>query len=154
MDYWLTIVSHHPWSYLKHRCAVWMHIIKGMSFKKLDTINFDDEQSLGEYAGLKKIAQYKLLLCLVMIVRHLLRFVFLIPFIIGYFLLGWYVLGKQQTALPLLMMNGLSLLLLSILFFFSMAGLLRYVYIIVCMVHACHPYAYITIKNLMSKSTR
>ncbi|MBP6104021.1 MAG: hypothetical protein KA508_03040 [Gammaproteobacteria bacterium] len=50
--------------------------------------------------------------------------------------------ARSWAAMPLLYLNAIGLSVLGILFFCSMAGTPRYTYILVCMVHASHVFAY------------
>jgi hypothetical protein len=55
--------------------------------------------------------------------------------------------ARSWAAMPLLYFNAIGLSMLCTLFFCSMAGTPRYTYILVCMVHASHLFAYQCYKN-------
>ena len=71
---------------------------------------------------------------------------------VAYCVLGLRTLGRTWAALPLLCMNAVGLSLILVLFFCSMAGTLRYTYVMVCMVHASHLFAYRCYQTLRSTS--
>ncbi len=71
---------------------------------------------------------------------------------IAYCMLGLRALGRTWAAVPLLCMNAVGLTLMLVLFFCSMAGTLRYTYVMVCMVHASHLFAYRCYQALRSTS--
>lgn len=96
-----------------------------MPFKNIENVKLQQTESLGEYAKIGKIITYKPILFSILIMRHCFKFLLLLPFIFFYLLLGVCNAKKEKTAIPLLIMNGLSMSLLIILFFFSMAGMLR-----------------------------
>jgi hypothetical protein len=71
---------------------------------------------------------------------------------VAYCVLGLRALGRTWAALPLVCMNAVGLALILVLFFCSMAGTLRYTYVMVCMVHASHLFAYRCYQALRSTS--
>lgn len=148
-DTWVAAVLHHPVIYLKHRFLLSWTMLNNYPIKKLATLDFS------HYEGLKWLSQSqksdginKLIFTVLRVVRYPLKSIFLIPFILLYLFLGFWSLAKKpEYAMPLIILSSAGLLLLFVLFFFSMASTIRYVYFTVCMFHASHGFAYMCFKQ-------
>jgi len=141
---WYKNILKHPYIYLSHRFKNLFYILNAGPLQKLKL------NDLEKYKGLEWLKNYKNLSKIVFKISSLakfLKFGFLLPFIIFYFILGLININKNPAALPLIFMNSISLALVFILLFFSMAGMLRYVYIAMCMFHSSHGFAYLCWKN-------
>jgi hypothetical protein len=148
LNYWKTNVLKYPSFYLQHRFNIWKNTILSMPFKQLETLDFSHWNSLSWLDWLFKSKAFHIF---IEIFRYLLSFILLLPLIIFYFILSLFYLNKRRFALPLFMMSGVALLFVIVLFFFSMAACLRYVYISVCMVFACHAFAIKLLKDVNKK---
>ncbi len=155
LNCWYYVIYQYPFFYLKHRFRNWLYIIKAMPLQKLEKLDLRKFQGIKWFANSKENLLNKLFFNFLKIIRYIFRFGFLLPFIIFYFFLGLITFSRiPKFAMPLIIMNGLNITFLFILFFFSMAGMMRYVYIVVCMVHASHPFAYFCFKELKFISRR
>lgn len=148
---WAHAVLDHPSAYLKHRFGVWTTMIGRSPLKSLDELKDVKKvpskiQFLLGSVGDKGLA----------FLKELTRFVYYVPLLLFYFILGlWQWRRSPQYAIPLAMMNGAGLTLLSVLFIFSMASDLRYIYLTMCFFHFSHGLAYSVLKEipLFSKVT-
>lgn len=131
---WLKTIIKHPVLYIKHRMInMASMLLYHPSFKYINKYNNN-----------------KIIIELANIIIYL-TMCNLVPAILSliYFILGIIAVRKNiLTGLPLLCFNLISLIMLAVLFFCSMAGTPRYTYIVVCMVHASHIFAYLTYNNL------
>lgn len=158
---WLVQVLKHPYLYMMHRASNFMFMVKARPLQKLAAFDAQAYAGLGWFARLQKAAQSdqpsfekyagKLILFLLSIIPFIFVFGFLLPFIAAYFVLGLRYATRDPAALMLLVMNGVSITLLLVLFFLSMAGMMRYVYLVVCMTHASHAFAYRVLAVLWKK---
>lgn len=138
--YWYKNIFKYPQAYLLHRFKNLSYIINAGPLQKIQV------NDLQKYSGLKWVENFKFFFKIFSLVKFL-KFGFLIPFILAYFILGLKNINTNNAAIPLIFMNGISIALIFVLFFFSMAGMLRYVYIAMCMFHASHGFAYLCCKN-------
>lgn len=156
IDCWYKAVVRYPHIYLYHRAKNFMTLLTSMPLQQLHTLDFSKYSQLSWLSTLQKLNEQKTmdtwqahcksvvawaLFALLAALRSLFMVGLLVPFIIAYFVIGWLNRGNP-AALPLLLFNGVNILLLLVLFFFSMASVMRYVYIVVCLVHASHAFAY------------
>lgn len=135
---WLAAIINYPLVYLKHRIInITSMLLYHPSFKYIEKI-FNNNSIFYVFAN---IAAYIFM-------------VNLIPAILSvvYFVLG--ILAVRRAIWPgvtLICFNAVGLLMLLTLFFCSMAGTPRYTYVMVCMVHASHVFAYLAARNLLSE---
>lgn len=134
---WFKAVINYPFAYLKHRIInMASMLLYHPSFKYIEKIFNKDSI----FYMLANISAY---IFMVNLVPALLC--------IFYFILGLLSVHRFiWPGVPLICFNAVGLLMLITLFFCSMAGTPRYTYIMVCMVHASHIFAYLTVKNLIT----
>lgn len=152
---WKTAVIQHPFLYLKHRLTNWWYIITGIPFQKLATLDFSRYKGLNWFnelknnsslgSGITKLMEYG---------RYLFSFFLIFLLAILYFIISCVSLKKERAAQPLLLMQSASIILLITLIFFSMASNMRYVYLVACMVHASHGFAYLCYQRLRKQSSK
>ena len=136
---WLQSVKKHPMAYLKHRFAICKTMVSRSPMKSLDDLT--DIASLPpkvklvlNVVGLKTLS----------FIKEITRFVYYLPFLLLYFVLGlWHWRRNPRYAVPLTMMTGSAIALMSALFVFSMASDLRYIYLTMTFFHFCHPIAWL-----------
>jgi hypothetical protein len=143
---WLNAVKQHPILYLKHRgLNVLSMLIYHPAFKHIPTFFYSNQILLNIVYGLIYLTMSNLLP---------------ITLSLAYLLFGIYLLKKHSYqistsnwyAIPLIGFNSISVIMLTILFFCSMAGTPRYTYIAICMAHASHIFAYLGFKQLSQVS--
>lgn len=154
---WFNAVKQHPWSYIKHRFLLWWTMLNNYPIQRLATLDFSGYGGLTWFVELQKNSQDnqqslkqtmrdwvgKFFITALRIIRYPLKTIFIVPFLIFYLILGLIAQCRaRRYAPPLIMLSSAGLLLLAILFFFTMASSLRYVYFTICMFHACHGFAY------------
>lgn len=143
-DAWRRAVLDNPKSYLVHRFGLFKTLVSNSSIKSLDSVtSLKDEIPHGVQSILKIMDQ----LHLTKIVNMMSSFLPYILISIGYFIYGCLRLRKTVYAYPLVFLNGIALLLLWVLFFFSMAADGRYIYLTHCCFHFSHPFFYACLKN-------
>jgi hypothetical protein len=146
INIWRNAVLSHPLCYLKHRMfnlgyslfsrVGFGHIVDSAIFHKFfpeGTLTYNIVGVLGY-------------IFLASFIPVLLAFIYLI--------LAIYCLCRSiniEYAMPLLFFNSIAVSMVMIIFFFSMAGTPRYVYISVCMLHASHLFAYECFKRIKNK---
>lgn len=139
---WARGVIHHPFDYMRHRAANLAYVLLSMpEFEHIPPI-------------LAKIAPPSTTLYGILygnarifggiFLAHLLPLIFSV----GYLFLGLFSLKKTRAAIPLVFLNSVGVGMAIVLFFFCMAGTPRYTYIMVCLFHASHVFAYRCWKNL------
>src|SRR3990167_7433402 len=148
LSLWKETVFRHPVSYLKHRFRNWIRIIFAKPLEKLDTLDFNQFETFSWFAKLQSKGSIlaKLVFFLLKAFRYLFSFIFVFIFMIFYLFLG-FAKRKSRLGFILLMMNCAALTLVLVLSLFSMASLLRYVYMSVCLVHASHVIAYLAFND-------
>lgn len=134
-DTWRKDVIAHPVLYLKHR-------VINMCYALLSRPGYD---FVTEY--LNKLPHDSMSYTLVYNVSNIIFYTFMshLPVIllgVGYFILALYSWRASKAAPVLLGFTSLALLMVAILFFMSMAGVPRYTYISIVMIHAAHIFAY------------
>jgi len=167
LNSWYNALHRFPFLYLKHRLAVWWRTITIKPIANLDTIDFNTYKGLSWFNSLQHHAAQSgfavktwldsllqwLSLCiltLLYLVRYISYLAIWLPFLLCYFVLGITYFHKSRAAVPLIMLNGTGILFLSVLFFCTMASAVRYVYIVFCMIHASHSFAYLCIRKAMT----
>jgi len=141
LEYWQNTVRQHPWLYLKVRFRLWTYTLTGTPSDKTNPAHF-----LSGIPAFKPIVTQPLIYdaigSMYQIVKVSLQFTWLLPLLLIYTVLSMAKLNTCRAATPLLIFSLTSLSLLGILFFMSMYGTARYVFICVCLVHASHGFAY------------
>ena len=164
LDTWYDTIYTFPHFYLKHRFAVWWRTITIKPIANLDTLDFSIYKGLGWFCTLQRHAHqadsaattwidtllHWISICILTtlyLIRYLSCLVVWLPFLLCYWILGITMFNKNRAAMPLIILNSIGILFLSVLFFFTMASVVRYVYIVFCMIHASHSFAYLCIRN-------
>lgn len=139
-------------------------MINIMPIERLDRLDFSGYSGLSWFTRMQKNSQEplgdfhewnqwlmalisKILFKLFEIMRHALRTIFLLPFLMLYFFTGIRRYGLHKAAIPLILLSSVSISILLAMFFFSMASSIRYIYIMICMIHASHGFGYWCIKD-------
>lgn len=81
-------------------------------------------------------------------------FIFWLPIMGIYIVAGVWMLNKSRYASSLLMLNLTGFALLAVLFVFSMASDVRYIYLTMCFFHASHPLFFMSLKDTMKQQSR
>lgn len=138
-DTWLRALKDHPMAYVRHRFSVWKMMVKRSPMKSLDDLRNIESlppkiRSVLDVVGLQTLQR----------IKELTYFIYYVPFLFVYFLLGlWNWRKKRRYALPLTMMTGSAIALMMALFVFSMASDLRYIYLTMTFFHFSHPLAWL-----------
>ncbi len=135
---WMHAVLKHPMAYFQHRFDVFLEQINCSLVKAAHEIKSRSEQISPR---IFKILNFLEKWNLIQIAKIATTFSFFLPFMLVYFLLG---IQNRYTTLgqAILFMNGIGLMLLGILFFFSMAAEARYIYLTIGCFHFSHPLVY------------
>jgi len=133
---WFHTIVQHPLDYLQHRSV-------NMAYILLSTPLFDKGLILLQYMATPGTSSYKVGYVILRILGYALSAHFL-PVLLGfgYCMLSLATLRLTWVALPLLCFSMVTVCMTSLLFFLTMAGVPRYTYICVCLVHASHLLAY------------
>jgi len=141
---WLNSVLNHPIIYLKHRCIVIIGILLGTPIEYKNIANLFANN------------HYLFLTANIFIYLVFSNLIFNILSVI-YFIFGIITLYKQKgtnlLAIPIICFNAISLIMLLVLFFCSMASTPRYVYINACMVNSSHIFVYLCLKKKRKELT-
>ena len=146
--YWATTILHHPIIYFKHRTSILLHGLICIPAQK-EVTNFYNKLS-EDKTPKGRILSLLAKIFGVIFLSHL----FVAMLCLGYLILAIATFTRSWAAKPLLFFNATGLLMLVILFFFSMAGRPRYTYITACMVHASHIFAFICFKAMQTNMFR
>lgn len=144
-DAWAISVIKHPFAYLSHRLSVSFEMMSRTPIKPIEELKNAEKipqkiRNILENSGGAILS----------FARELTRFIYMFPFIFLYIIWGGFLYRQNNPyGLPLLMMNLAAFFLIAILFIFSMAADLRYIYLSTCLVFFSHPLA---IGALLSKS--
>lgn len=132
---WVKTIFKYPYIYVKHRVINMVSmLLYHPSFKYIDKI-------FKNYSTVYFLANFIAYVIMSNLIPAILCFM--------YFILGIFALRVTiWPAVSLMFFNAVGLAMLLVLFFCSMAGTPRYTYIMVCMVHASHVFAYLCFKNL------
>ncbi len=144
---WFQTVQKYPESYLSHRWAIFQNLIHKSPIKSISEIASHQEfipalikdillvyDSYGLTAFLKAITTFK----------------FYLPLMLLYLVLGFVCIRRDPYAIPLVFLNLMGLTLLGVLFVFSMASDVRYIYLTMCCFHFSHPFFFKVFKGLTS----
>ena len=129
---WFKTVMNEPLSYLVHRGRIMLNQLTISPLKKLDDIkNSADEIT----SNVQKIMHLLDKLGIFDFLKVLTTFLYFLPVSITYFFLGLRAKAKwgDSSGTVLSFLNGSGLLLIGILFIFSMAAEARYIYLSVCL---------------------
>lgn len=138
---WWQTVKAHPLQYLKHRFGVWKTMVSRSPMKSLD-----DLTDVTALPGKVKFVLETVGVWPLVVIKEATRFIYYFPLLIFYFFLGVLCLRRHRScALPLTMMSGIALTLMTALFVFSMASDLRYIYLTMVFFHFSHPFAAVLI---------
>lgn len=138
-DTWFQAIKDHPMAYFAHRFAVWKMMVKRSPMKSLDDLH-DIEAVPSKIKYVLDVVGLQTL----QTIKELTYFIYYVPFLFSYFLLGlWNWKKKRRYALPLTMMTGSAIALMMALFVFSMASDLRYIYLTMTFFHFSHPLAWL-----------
>jgi len=133
---WQNAVLHHPLTYLRHRYSIWE---EGLLLS-----------SPGKMYVQEKLLNYPTLAKYLVPLATLSAFVFLIPFMLATIVIGLRSLRYnfvRKHAIILLFLMGMSLELVAILFFKSLASVPRYVYFSVYLFMLSTPFTVYCIKH-------
>lgn len=144
---WFEAVKAHPHAYLSHRWQIMKNQITLPPVKSIRTLKSHIEQ-IPE--SIQKMVIFLEDIGILRILQALTAFYLYIPFLFLYIFLGLYahIRSISPYAFPLMMMNLSGLVLLSVLFMFSMAAEPRYIYLTVCCFHFSHPFFFLSLKDL------
>ena len=146
LQYWRKAVIEHPFLYLKSRARLFNFTLTGTP-----SANTNPAQFLATIPAFKPIVTipdvYSAVGKVYSIAKQTLQFTWLLPLLFIYCFLGFAKLGSSRSAMPLLIFSLTSLILIGILFFMSMFGTARYLFICVCLIHASHGFAYNCLTN-------
>lgn len=138
---WVTTIAKHPFLYLKHRAMNFgytliylptFHIVKDILDKNLDS-----------HSMYYKILYYSAGIIGYILVGHILMAILSI----FYLFLGVINVNKTWMSFPLIILNSVNFIMLFSFFFFTMAGVPRYTYIVACLTTASHIFAWLCLKN-------
>lgn len=135
---WRIAVYQHPLIYLQHRWHNWAKIVFAKPLEKLDTLDFSQFRALPWLANLN---QAQIIFIALKYLRYLLSFIFIFIFIIFSLIYSCFKL-KNNYGLLLFIFSLTSLLFVLVLFPFTMASALRYVYMPICLTYATIPLVY------------
>lgn len=145
LQYWIDAIQQYPLLYLKHRFTLWWTMMNNYPLQQLAALD------LNEYGGLSWLSYYPTikyyLITILSVLCALLSFKFFLPLLLFYFLLSllsWY---KTDYALPLFFFSAIAISFLGVLFITCMTSTTRYIYLVYCMFHACHGFAYKIIRG-------
>lgn len=148
---WLEKVLKHPLIYLKHRAINMSFILLSRPGYKYSEENKDQVKYANvfdaPYVLVNDVPKNSPLYGAIDFIYGSLFYIFMshLPVVIlglGYFILSIITWRYSSAAPVLLCFSSISLLMVGILFFMSMAGTPRYTFISIVMVHAMHVFAY------------
>lgn len=141
-DTWFNAVKTYPLFYFKHRFNVWKTMVNRPPLKSFDELKDIPAIPLRIY----KLLHFSQKIGMVAPLQKVFRFIYCIPFMVAYLILGILFLRRNSVyAVPLIFMNLTGLTLLGALFIFSMASDLRYIYLTMIFFHFSHPLAWGTL---------
>ncbi len=147
---WAKAVIRYPSAYLSHRFSVWFNMVSKSPIKPLAQLSSFDHlpQKIQFLLKHEENGLFRLM-------RESTRFVVMLPFLFIYIGLGIYLYKQNNPyGLPLMMMNFAGLSLLLVLFIFSMAADLRYIYLSTCFLLFSHPIAFLALQQKWSSNTQ
>lgn len=140
-NYWFKTMLKHPWLYLQVRFKLFSYDLITAPCERNDPVKFLQSTTLAPILSLPLVgatidAGYT-------VFKVMLRFVWLLPLLFIYMFAGFKYFRSERAAGPILLLSCTSFALLAVLFFCSMAGTARYVFLCTCLVHASHGFTYI-----------
>jgi len=133
---WVQGIMSHPLIYLKHRA-------NNMAYTLMSRPGFMYVPQVLSHIGTPEMPLYRVLSATLGIVFYLLMsHINAAVLCLVYLAYSIKMKARSWAAMPLLYFIAIGLSVLLVLFFCSMAGTPRYTYILVCMVHASHVFAY------------
>lgn len=136
---WFRAVLDHPAAYIHHRWGILKNLLMTSPFKtKDDILSCHDKIP----PSLFKIMDFLSLAHLDYFVKVVLMPIVWAPILLIYFGVG-LMRRRDSAGQTVLLLTTISLMLPMILFVFSMASDVRYVYLSICCLHACHPFIWI-----------
>lgn len=147
-DTWWHTIKENPGSYFRHRFRLASHLLNKSPIKPVNIIQDSGEAMIPPFL-LEILTQFNKKA--LRIVQSITSFQYFFPVLWIYFFIGLFNLNRSPSSLPLVMMTGMGLLLIGILFIFSMASDARYIYFSVCCFHFSHFFAYKTIQDSLKK---
>lgn len=145
-DYWFKTVLQHPWLYLQVRANLFKYNLITAPCENNNPVKFLQTTAL---APILRIPGVSVSVDLAYdIFKVMLRFIWLLPLLAFYIFLGVAGFRKNNEAAPILLFTLCGTSLLGVLFFLSMAGTARYVFLTTCLLHASHGFAYAIFKKI------
>ncbi len=145
---WLEAIQNYPGSYFLHRWELFQHLLRKSPIKSMSEIASHQE-------FIPSLIRDILLRCeahgLTVFFKTITSFGFYLPFMMLYLVLGLVCIKRDPYAIPLVFLNSTGLTLLLVLFVFSMASDVRYIYLTMCCFHFSHPFFFKTFKNFIEK---
>jgi hypothetical protein len=138
--YWLRTVTDHPIYYLQHRLRLWSFNMFSTPSGRSHPADYFRSTFFGPLFSQPLI--YETIGIVYGLMKNILQFIWLLPLLLFYTYLSFAKRNKSSAAAPLMMFCAVSVTMLIVLFFFSMAATARYVFICTCLVHASHGFAY------------
>lgn len=144
-DYWFKTIISHPWLYVQARFKLFSYDLITAPCDRNNPVKFLQTTALAPILALPGVstaldASYT-------VFKVMLRFIWLLPLVFLYLYLGITNLKANRAAAPVLIFSLSSLALLVVLFFCSMAGTARYVFLCTTLMHATHGFAYVVHKE-------
>lgn len=137
---WAKTIASHPILYIKHRAM-------NMGYVLLSIPEFNIVKDLLDHNFDINSITYKILYYSARLIGYLLvGHIVIVILSLAYLYLGIINFKKNWAAFPLVMLNSTNFMMLSTLFFCSMAGAPRYTYVIACLTSASHAFALICLK--------
>ncbi len=141
---WAKTVISHPLPYMKHRSI-------NMGYSLLSLPEFNCVKDFLDNSFDINSIQYKTLYYTARLISYFLVGHILIAIVsMAYLYLGIITLKATWAAFPLIMLNSVNFMIISTLFFCSMAGTPRYTYIVACLTSASHAFAWVCFQHHLS----
>lgn len=139
-DYWFKTIIEHPILYLKARATLFKYDLITSPCERNNPVKFLSATSLAPILDIPGVgttidAGFTFF-------KVMLRFVWFVPLLFAYLIFALRNINISRAAAPLLLLCSSSCALMAVLFFCSMAGTARYVFLCACLVHAAHGLAY------------
>ncbi|HSX20199.1 MAG TPA: hypothetical protein VLG38_03630 [Gammaproteobacteria bacterium] len=150
-DYWFATIKQHPILYLQARARLFSYNLTTSPCERNNPVKFLRQTSLAAVLDIPGVgatldAGYT-------IFKIAFRFMWILPLVFLYLYLGIKNFRTSPAAAPLLLFCSSSLSLLVVLFFCSMAGTARYVFLSSCLMHASHGMAFMVWRHKALSAT-
>jgi hypothetical protein len=136
LSYWQTTILKYPKAYLSHRWGVLKEQLTIAPLKAPSQIKSDLKDSPSVFIKIGTLLQQWHLMTFLQMMTSIAPYLALLFFYIAY---GIY--GRTPLHRSLLWMNLTGVLLIGVLFIFSMAAEVRYLYLTACLLHLSHAFA-------------